>query len=81
MHDLKLYHAIISVCAQKVRVALADKGLAYDEQVMSLRGDQFEPEYLKLNPNALVPTLASRHADHRIDRTCAPSAGHRRLPR
>ncbi|TMH21444.1 MAG: glutathione S-transferase family protein, partial [Betaproteobacteria bacterium] len=24
---------------------------------MTLRGDQFDPEYLKLNPNAVVPTL------------------------
>jgi glutathione S-transferase len=54
---LKLYHAIISVCAQKVRVMLAEKGLGYDEKVMSLRGDQFEPAYMQLNPNALVPTL------------------------
>ena len=24
---------------------------------MTLRGDQFDPAYLKLNPNAVVPTL------------------------
>jgi len=60
VNELKLYHAIISVCAQKVRIALAEKGLTHDEQVMSLRGDQFAPEYLKLNPNALVPTLVHR---------------------
>ena len=54
---LELYHSINSVCAQKVRVVLAEKGLEYQEHLMTLRGDQFDPEYLKLNPNAVVPTL------------------------
>jgi glutathione S-transferase len=54
---LELYHSVNSVCAQKVRVALAEKGLAYREHLMTLRGDQFSPEYMKLNPNAVVPTL------------------------
>jgi len=54
---LELYHSINSVCAQKVRVVLAEKGLEYQERLMTLRGDQFDPEYLKLNPNAVVPTL------------------------
>jgi glutathione S-transferase len=54
---LELYHNVNSVCAQKVRVALAEKRLAYREHLMTLRGDQFAPEYMKLNPNAVVPTL------------------------
>lgn len=54
---LELYHSINSVCAQKVRVVLAEKGLEYREHLMTLRGDQFDDEYMKLNPNAVVPTL------------------------
>lgn len=54
---LELYHSVNSVCAQKVRVALAEKGLEYRSHLMTLRGDQFAPEYMKLNPNAVVPTL------------------------
>lgn len=54
---LELYHSINSVCAQKVRIALAEKGLACQEHMMTLQGDQFDPAYLKLNPNAVVPTL------------------------
>ena len=54
---LELYHNINSVCAQKVRVALAEKGLAYEEHLIDLRGGQFDPAYMKLNPNAVVPTL------------------------
>jgi len=54
---LELYDNTNSVCAQKVRIALAEKGLEYQEHAMTLRGDQFEPRYLKLNPNGVVPTL------------------------
>ena len=55
--SLELYHSVNSVCAQKVRVALAEKGLEYREHLMTLRGDQFDPAYMKLNPNGVVPTL------------------------
>ena len=54
---LELYHSVNSVCAQKVRIALAEKGLPCREHLMTLQGDQFDPAYLKLNPNAVVPTL------------------------
>jgi glutathione S-transferase len=54
---LELYHSVNSVCAQKVRVALAEKGLEYQSHLMTLRGDQFDPDYMKLNPNGVVPTL------------------------
>jgi glutathione S-transferase len=54
---LELYHNVNSVCAQKVRVALAEKGLEYKEHLIDLRGGQFDPAYMKLNPNAVVPTL------------------------
>jgi glutathione S-transferase len=55
---IKLYHNDMSVCAQKVRFTLAEKKLAWESHHMNLRaGDQQKPEYLKLNPNALVPTL------------------------
>src|SRR5215475_3017091 len=54
---LELYHSINSVCAQKVRIALAEKGLEYTDHLMLLGGDQFDPAYMKLNPNAVVPTL------------------------
>src|SRR6266851_1633002 len=54
---LELYHNINSVCAQKIRIALAEKGLQAKERLLTLRGDQFDPAYVKLNPNAVVPTL------------------------
>jgi glutathione S-transferase len=54
---LELYHNINSVCAQKVRIALAEKGKQAQEHLLTLRGDQNDPAYLKLNPNGVVPTL------------------------
>ena len=54
---LALYHGRTSVCSLKVRVTLAEKALNFDSRLLTLRGDQFEPQYLKLNPNAVVPTL------------------------
>jgi len=46
------------VCAIKVRLSLFEKNIAFKSQNIDLRsGDQFQPDYLKLNPNAVVPTL------------------------
>jgi glutathione S-transferase len=54
---LEHYNNINSVCAQKVRIALKEKGLDAREHLLTLRGDQFDPAYLKLNPNGVVPTI------------------------
>jgi glutathione S-transferase len=55
---LELYHNDMSVCAQKVRLVLAEKALEAKLVYLDLRrGDQFDPAYLALNPNAVVPTL------------------------
>jgi len=55
---LELYHHGSSVCAAKVRLVLAEKGLDWTGHYLDiLKGDQFDPEYLKLNPRAVVPTL------------------------
>jgi glutathione S-transferase len=54
---LELYHNINSVCAQKVRIALNEKGQDAKEHLLTLQGDQNEPAYMKLNPNGVVPTL------------------------
>jgi glutathione S-transferase len=54
---LELYHNINSVYAQKVRIALKEKGQEAKEHLLKLRGDQNDPAYMKLNPNGVVPTL------------------------
>jgi hypothetical protein len=52
-----LYHGRTSVCSVKVRLALAEKGAPFESRLLALRGDPFDPEYMKLSPNAVVPTL------------------------
>jgi glutathione S-transferase len=55
---LFLYHAPISTCSQKVRLVLAEKELAWDGKVMNFgKAEHLAPDYLKLNPNGVVPTL------------------------
>jgi glutathione S-transferase len=55
---LTLYHGTRSVCSSTVRVALAEKQLRFESRIVDLyTGEQFAPEYLKLNPMGVVPTL------------------------
>ena len=55
---LELYHHGSSVCAAKVRFVLMEKGLDWTGHYLDiLKGEHFTPEYLKLNPKAVVPTL------------------------
>ena len=55
---LELYHNGSSVCAAKVRLVLAEKNVPWNGHYLDvLAGDQFDPEYLKLNPKAVVPTI------------------------
>lgn len=55
---IELYHNDMSTCAQKVRFTIAEKGVPWESRHLDLRArDQQKPEYLKLNPNAVVPTL------------------------
>lgn len=55
---LRLYNAPQSTCSQRVRFVLNAKNLPFDDVKLNLlEGDQLKPEYLKLNPNGVVPTL------------------------
>ena len=52
---LELYHFPGAICAQKVRVALAEKNIPWESRITleELRS----AAYLRLNPNGYVPTL------------------------
>jgi glutathione S-transferase len=53
-----LYNAPQSTCSQRVRFVLNAKGQVFAEEKLDLlAGDQLRPDYLKLNPNGVVPTL------------------------
>ena len=57
--DVMLYEFPGSLCSQKVRLALAEKCVVYDNRFVDieLRLTNYEPWYLRLNPNGVVPTL------------------------
>jgi glutathione S-transferase len=55
---LELYHHGVSTCSQKVRLVLAEKQLDFESRPIDLlAGGQHAPDYVKLNPNHVVPTL------------------------
>ncbi len=55
---LELHHNAASTCSQKVRFVLAEKGLDYvSHEIDLIAGGQHDPEYVKLNPNHVVPTI------------------------
>jgi len=55
---IELYHAHISTCSQKVRLCLAEKELHWVGHALDFsKAEQLAPDYLKLNPNGVVPTL------------------------
>lgn len=61
MNEFVLYNAPQSTCSQRVRFVLNAKGLAFEQHKLDLfSGDQIKPDYLKINPNGVVPALLHR---------------------
>lgn len=55
---ITLYDYGNSVCCQKVRITLREKGLEWQAiRVDLFTSQQYDPAYLKLNPKGVVPTL------------------------
>ncbi|MDB1125068.1 glutathione S-transferase family protein [Vibrio algarum] len=55
---LHLYHANMSNCAMRVRIALEEKGLDWTSHLLDLmKGENLTDEYFGINPNGVVPTL------------------------
>lgn len=58
MTEIDLYHMQNSVCSQKARMTLFEKDLQWRSHEVNLfTSEQYDPEYLKLNPKGYVPTL------------------------
>ena len=56
---LELYHSGLTTCSKQVRHCLREKGVPYESRYVELwRYENLSPDYLKLNPNGVVPTLA-----------------------
>ena len=56
---IEIYFYENSVCSERVLMALAEKGIGdwTGHHLDLFKGDQADPEYIKLNPKAQVPTL------------------------
>ncbi len=55
---LILHHAWRSSASRRVRLCLAEKGLEYKGHVVNLEAmEHHSPEYLKINPNGVIPAL------------------------
>src|ERR1044071_3827326 len=55
---IELYHDNLSVCAQKVRIVLAEKNLAWTNRHVNLAAaEHLTPEFKKMNPRGVVPVL------------------------
>jgi len=56
--SVELWHNANSTCSQKVRIALAEKGLAWTSHHVDLRNfEQLSPAFLAINPQGMVPVL------------------------
>lgn len=54
---LKFYYSRLSVNARRVWVTLLEKELEFEPILMKLNGDQFEEEFIKINPFHHIPVL------------------------
>ncbi len=55
---VELYHFWSSVCSVRVRMALEEKGVAWQSRYIDLfKFDQLRPDYLAINPAGMVPAL------------------------
>jgi glutathione S-transferase len=55
---LVLHHAWRSSASRRVRLCLEEKGLAYESHPVDLaKMEHHTPEYLKINPNGVIPAL------------------------
>ena len=55
---LTLYHGVTSTCSKRVRITLAEKDAEWESVHLNLaKRENLDPDYLKLNPNGVVPTL------------------------
>jgi len=75
-----LYHFPLSLCSQKVRQILEEKGVYWQSHVILLPAyEQYDPAYARINPRCVVPALVCdgkvttdsqnilRYADHKWD--------------
>lgn len=55
--SLKLYHSLLSPNSRRVWIALLEKEIPFELVSLTLNGEQFQPDFLALNPFHRVPVL------------------------
>ena len=56
--SVELYHFPSSLCSQKARLVLAEKEIPWNGHIVNIfKGENLAPDYMKLNPKGVVPTL------------------------
>ncbi|MEL6579083.1 MAG: glutathione S-transferase family protein [Cyanobacteria bacterium J06621_12] len=54
---LRFYYSRLSINARRVWVTLLEKNIEFESIILKLNGDQFQPDFLKLNPFHHIPVL------------------------
>lgn len=54
---LQFYYSRLSINARRVWVTLLEKNLEFEPILLKLNGDQFQPDFLQLNPFHHIPVL------------------------
>lgn len=54
---LKLYHIPLSANSRRAWITLLEKQLPFEQVLLTLDGDQYQPEFLELNPFHHIPVL------------------------
>ena len=54
---LQFYYSRLSINGRRVWVTLLEKNLKFEAIMLKLNGDQFQPDFLKLNPFHHIPVL------------------------
>jgi len=63
MATITLYNFPQSTCSQKVRLALWEKGIAFEDRIVDHKSrEHLSDWYLALNPNGVVPTITHGEA-------------------
>jgi glutathione S-transferase len=58
MTRIELYHTPGSLCSQKVKLVLAEKQIEWKSHLINLLTfENLKPDYMRLNPKGVVPTL------------------------
>lgn len=59
MSDVRLYNYTMSICSMKTRLAMEEFGVDYEDKQVDIGFalENFEPDYVRLNSKAVVPTL------------------------